>query len=122
MEKIEQRIIARLGFSIICTELGDESKIWPETTCQDVLHSIFCLRRDIQEMLDEFLCYQEDDIDSKFFEKDVIAKTMQFVAQVLRPFGLKWHAIFFSNTEFSAVHVTSIPKEYIDLTYRARFC
>ena len=121
MEKIEQRIIAKLGLSIISTDVSDKSKIWSEATCQDVLHSIFCLRRDIKDVLDDFICYQEEGLNGNIFEKDIVVSVVEFIAQVLRPFGLKWHSRLFRNTEFIGVKVTSIPKEYIDLTYRADF-
>ena len=77
-----------LKTSVLCSELERVRPVpWHTTTCQDIVHSIYCTHLDFKNAV----------IDSQ--EKLALdtASIMIMITTLLRPFCLSWHSIFFEN-------------------------
>lgn len=85
--------IALVNSSILCVEITEDIKI-DQTTCEDIIHSIYNLKSSIENMI--------DDVGMDY----VIA--IKFI-QNMRQFLLKWHSEFFINVKFVGFIATSVP-------------
>ena len=87
--------LAIANSSILCIEITECIDI-DQTTCEDIIHSIFKLKDKAEETLYDF--GMDYTITIKFIQK-------------IRVFLLKWHSEFFINVKFVGHTVTSVPIE-----------
>ena len=87
--------MALFSSSILSIEITEDIRI-DQTTCEDIIHSIYKLKNNVEDMLQDI--GMDYTIAIKFIKK-------------IRQFLLKWHSEFFINVKFVGHTVTSVPIE-----------
>ena len=99
-ESLDSVIVAKaarlLKLSILATDFDKVRQPWNMTTCQDILHSVYNLRKNLEKTL--YLT------DSSHRQLLAIEK---LIRNVLRPFAIEWHGSLFYNTSCNGTEMNT---------------
>ena len=93
------RLVQLLKLSILATDFNKVRRTWNVTTCQDILHSVYNLRKSLESTLETGYIYYPNDNRLLSIEK--------LIRNVLRPFAIEWHGSLFYNTQCSGSEMRS---------------
>ena len=118
----------RCGFTMLFTEkavhllktsilLTDFSKVyhtpWNTTTCQDILHSVYKLRKSLENNLDVY--------GGRANGRDNINKIEMLIRNVLRPFAVEWHGHLFENEDAKGGELRTVARKRMARRHRKAF-
>ena len=99
-EYLRERIVSSLKLCVLSVPLEFDEKVWSNTFCQDVHHSIFLTKSDLQSTISSCSFIDENTLENY---------VLHILNKGIRPFLYKWHGFFFENTEYEYRNVRSRP-------------
>jgi len=106
--------IDRLSKSIILMHRPFVRTPWCTTTCQDILHSTYLLTQELKQVT----CYYSE-ADAEALPQSLLI--LRYYQQVLHPFLVSWHGIFFRNVAVQDNIMDADPRKRVGFRYRVNF-